>query len=215
MDQSNISWSELYAARTKVQKRYRKIWDVPIARRYSTVIHKYGHDGAQVLEVGAGGRALQNRLKKWWPNTQYKSYDIDLNTEQDFYELDDISGVYEMIYMIEVIEHVRPEIAKQILTKCYEVMAPGGLLFVTTPNIYYPPNYLRDATHITPWCYDELGAVSCMAGFELKSIYRLYSDSFWGKLLHRVLFYPVHKALGIDFAKHLLLVARKPVAPKA
>lgn len=210
MGQSIINWSQLHSARMGVRKRYHKIWDLPIEKRYAEVLFKCGRDHARVLEVGAGNRALHSRLRNWWPNTQYKSYDIDSETEQDFYQLEDIDGDYNIICMFEVIEHVPPAIAKEILTKCYEVMAPGGLIFITTPNIYYPPNYLRDATHITPWCYDELGAVSSMSGFELKDIYRLYSDSFWGKLLHRVLFYSVHKVIGIDFAKHLLLVAQKP-----
>lgn len=212
MTSSSISWSELYAARRRVQKRYRKIWNLPIAKRYSTVLHAYGNDGARVLEVGAGSRGLREKLLQWWPNTQYKSYDIDPNTEQDFHDLDKIAGEYDIICMFEVIEHVTPSVAKEILGKCYEVMAPGGQLFVTTPNVYYPPNYLRDATHITPWCYDELGAVALMAGFDLTVINRLYTDQFLGKLLHRVLFYPIHRILGIDYSKQIIMVASKPSA---
>lgn len=209
-----ISWSELYAARRAVQERYRKIWHLPIAKRYSPVLYRYGRDGARVLEIGAGDRGLQRRMTEWWPGTQYRSYDIDPNTQQDFHRLEDITGEYDIICMFEVIEHVRPEVAGEILAKCHTVMAPGGLLFVTTPNVYYPPNYLRDATHITPWCYDELGAVVLMAGFELNIIYRLYHDPLVAKFLHRVLFYPLHRMIGIDFAKQIILIAKKPsVAP--
>lgn len=160
--------------------------------------------------MGAGSRGLQRRISDWWPRSSYKSYDIDTNTKQDYYKLEDIEGQYEMICMFEVVEHVRPEVAKEMLDKCFEVLAPGGLLFITTPNIYYPPNYLRDATHITPWCYDELGALALMTGFELQKMYRLYSDSFFGKLTHRILFYPIHRAMGIDFAKQIIMVSKKP-----
>ena len=156
---SRINWSELYQARRSVQSRYRKIWDLPIAKRYSTVLERHGRDGVALLEVGAGGRGLEKRIKSWWPSASYKSFDIDPATRQDFHRLEDISGSYDLVCMFEVIEHVRPEAALEILKKCFEVTKPGGLLFVTTPNIYYPPNYLRDATHITPWCYDELGGV--------------------------------------------------------
>jgi SAM-dependent methyltransferase len=210
MNDSPINWSELYAARRVIQKRYKKIWNVPIGKRYSEVLYKYGRDNARVLEIGAGGRGLKRRLTDWWPKTQYKSYDIDQNTEQDFYNLEDICGKYDIVCMFEVIEHVRPETAKNILAKCYEVLEPGGLLFVTTPNIFYPPNYLRDATHITPWCYDELGAISLMTGFDVTGIYRLYNDPLLARLTHRILFYPFHRVLGIDFAKKLILIAHKP-----
>jgi len=209
LSNSTISWSELYAARKKVQQRFRKIWNLPIAKRYSSVLHQYGHDEARVLEVGAGDRGLYRRLQGWWPDTDYKSYDIDINTEHDFHRLEEINGEYDIICMFEVIEHVRPEIATEILKKCYEVMAPGGLILITTPNTYYPPNYLRDATHITPWCYDELGAVALIAGFNVTALYRLYNDSFIGKIIHRIIFFPIHRAMGIDFSKQIILVASK------
>lgn len=210
MSDSTINWSELYSARKQIQKRFRKIWNLPIAKRYSTVLHQYGHDHAKLLEVGAGDRGLYRRLQEWWPNTDYKSFDIDPNTDHDFHHIDEIEGSYDIVCMFEVIEHVRPEAAAEILKKCFEVMAPGGQIFITTPNTYYPPNYLRDATHITPWCYDELSAITVMAGFQTKTIYRLYHDSLFGKLTHRVFFYPIHRALGIDFSKQIILVAEKP-----
>ncbi len=209
-DINTINWSELYAARRRIQQRYRKIWNVPIDKRYASVLFKHGFDGSNILEMGAGSRGLQRRISDWWPSSSYKSYDIDTNTKQDYYKLEDIEGQYEMVCMFEVVEHVRPEVAKEMLDKCFEVLVPGGLLFITTPNIYYPPNYLRDATHITPWCYDELGALALMTGFELQKMYRLYSDSFLGKLTHRMLFYPIHRAMGIDFAKQIIMVSKKP-----
>ncbi|MCF6356103.1 MAG: class I SAM-dependent methyltransferase [Candidatus Polarisedimenticolaceae bacterium] len=207
MSKDSIPWSQLYQARREVQKRYKKIWDVPIAKRYSKVLFDHGHDSSSVLEIGAGSRGLGKRLSEAWPNSTYKSLDIDRTYQHDFYALDEITGGYDIICMFEVIEHVRPEQAWQILRKCKEVLRPGGLFFATTPNIYYPPNYLRDATHITPWCYDELGAIAHMAGFEIQQLYRLYNDSLGGKLVHRVFMYPLHKTMGIDFSKQIMIVA--------
>lgn len=161
--------------------------------------------------MGAGDRGLYRRLQEWWPNTNYKSFDIDPGTKHDFHHLEEINGSYDIICMFEVIEHVRPEIAVEILKKCFQVMAPGGQIFITTPNTYYPPAYLRDATHVTPWCYDELGAITTITGFHVKTIYRLYHDSIFGKLIHRIIFYTIHRLLGIDFSKQIILVASKPI----
>jgi len=208
MSEDSIPWSQLYQARREVQKRYKRIWDVPIAKRYNRVLFDYGQDGVSVLEIGAGDRGLGKRISEVWPTATYKSLDIDRTHQHDFYSLEDITGEYDIICMFEVIEHVRPEQAWGMLRKCREVLKTGGLFFATTPNIYYPPNYLRDATHITPWCYDELGAIAHMAGFNVQQLYRLYNDSLGGKLMHRVLMYPLHKAMGIDFSKQIMLVAR-------
>ena len=81
---------------------------------------------------------------------------------------------------------------------------------VSTPNIFHPPAFLRDATHITPWCYDELGGIAKLAGFKVSMIYRLYHDALLKKFIRRYLGYPIFRMLGIDFAKQILLVAEKP-----
>ena len=215
MQTSPINWSELYSARRQVQARFKKIWNLPIAKRYSSVLHQFGRDHARVLEIGAGDRNLSNRLKIWWPNTEYKSYDVDQTIQHDFHDLTEVTGQYEIICMFEIIEHVKPEVAIEILAKSYEVLAPGGLIFITTPNVYYPPTYLRDATHTTPWCYDELGAIAIMVGFQINNMYRLYHDSLIGKLLHRVIFYPFHRVIGIDYSKQIMFVGIKPDLPRS
>ena len=46
-----------------------------------------------------------------------------------------------------------------------------------------------------------------MSGFKVDELFRLYTDRLTGKLVHRVLLYPVHKALSIDFAKQIMIVA--------
>ena len=207
MSDRNLPWSQLYQARREVQKKYKKIWKVPISKRYSTVLFDQGRDGMSVLEIGAGTRGLQKKVTKHWSNVSYKSMDIDDTNGHDFNSLEEIAGEYDMICMFEVIEHVRPEHAYEILSRCKEILKPGGLLLVSTPNIYHPPTFLRDATHITPWCYDELGAIAMISGFKIKEIYRLYHDSLVGRLLHRVLLYPLHKAMSLDFSKQVILVA--------
>lgn len=206
MSEKNLPWSRLYEARGEIQERYGKIWDVPIAKRYSKVLFDLGRDGVSVLEIGAGTKGLAQKVAKVWPNAEYKSLDVDRTQEHDFYSLDEVSGEYDFVCMFDVIEHLRPEVAYETLTRAKGFLKHGGKFVASTPNTFHPPTFLRDATHITPWCYDELGALVIMSGFRLDGLYRLYSDNFGGKLVHRVLLYPVHKALDIDFAKQIIVV---------
>lgn len=206
-DQASIPWSRLYAARCAIQRRYRRIWDVPIARRYSEVLFGLGRDGVAVLEIGAGTKGLAGRIARRWPQADYRSLDIDRTQQHDFHSLEEVTGEYDFVCMFDVLEHVRPEEAFRILSRSREVLRPGGMLCATTPNTYHPQTFLRDATHITPWCYDELGALATMAGFSVRDLYRLYHDDLAGRLVHRLLLYPVHKALEIDFARQIMIVA--------
>jgi len=206
----SLPWSRLFECRKKVASRYPSIWRIPVRKRYHTVLEAVGRDGMQVLEVGAGDRGLERRLLRVWPATSYRSFDIDRERFHDFYRLEDVRGEYDLVCMFEVVEHVRPEQVFSILDRALSVLRPGGLLLVTTPNIFCPPNYLRDATHVTPWCYDELGGIALLSGFEIVDLFRLYHDALLHKLMRRILFFPVHYSLRIDFAKQIMLVARKP-----
>lgn len=207
---SEIEWSQLYKNRQAVTDRYPTIWQVPLKKRYSNVLFDLPINPKGVLEFGAGARNLEDKVKKRWPGCEYASFDIDESRFHDFYKLEDISGNYDLVCMFEVIEHVSPELAMQMLNKSFEVLNKGGLVVITTPNIFYPPAFLRDATHITPWCYDELGGATSSAGFEVQEIYRLYKESVFKTLMRQYLCYPLFRLLGIDFAKQIIVVSRKP-----
>ncbi|GAB1258478.1 hypothetical protein NBRC116494_29800 [Aurantivibrio plasticivorans] len=203
-------WSQLYQYRRATQKRYPSIWHVPLRKRHHQVVRQETPALDSLLELGAGARNLQDELKKTYSEFDYKSFDIDRQRFHDFYSLEEINGEYQVACMFEVIEHVTPTIALNTLQTAFRHVKPGGKIFVTTPNIYYPPEYLRDATHITPWCYDELGGIVQMAGFELDKIYRLHQDPLLTKILRRYLTRPLFQLLGLDFAKQIIAVGKKP-----
>ncbi|MEX1032568.1 MAG: methyltransferase domain-containing protein [Cellvibrionaceae bacterium] len=205
-----LDWSKLYQCRRATQKRYPGIWTLPIRKRHHQLVTEHLTDIDSILELGAGSRNFYDLISKRKAGISYKSFDIDRTHAHDFHRLEDISGSYDAVCMFEVIEHVSPKLASQMLTTAYRHLKPNGLLFVTTPNTFHPPEYLRDATHITPWCYDELGAVVQLTGFELHAIYRLYQDSLLKKLARRFVFQPLFRILGLDFAKQIIAIGRKP-----
>ncbi len=205
---TGIDWSVLYKKRRAVQKQYRSIWTLPVVKRHYSVMAKLSNIGS-VLEIGAGDRALKQWVDKQWPGVQYASFDIDRNRHHDFYTLEEISGQYDMVAMFEIIEHVRPEQAFEILHKVAQHLNPGGYIVISTPNVFYPPEFLRDTTHITPWCYDELGGIIALAGVEVDQLYRVYHQSLLKTFMRRYLAYPLYRLLGIDFAKQIVALGRK------
>lgn len=205
----SIDWSKLYQFRRSTQKRYPSIWRLPLKKRHHQLVAEYLDDINAILELGAGSRNFYDVISRYKQGMSYRSFDVDRGHDHDFHRLEDIEGEYDAVCMFEVIEHIDPELALRTLTTAREHLRPGGWLFVSTPNTFHPPEYLRDATHITPWCYDELGAIIQHAGFELQSIHRLYQDPLLLKVLRRFLFQPLFRLIGLDFSKQIIAVGRK------
>ena len=82
---------------------------------------------------------------------------------------------------------------------------------LSTPNTFYPPAYLRDASHRTPLCYDELGGMLEAAGLRVTRIVRIYNDPVWRRFVRRFLFGWLFRLIGIDFARQIVIVAQKRV----
>lgn len=206
----NIDWSVLYGKRKEISARFGNLWHLPIRKRYHTVLLPLGGKGVRLLEIGAGDRRLKNLLTRNWGEINYCSCDVDQNYPHDFRIISLIVGEYDIVCAFELIEHLGLNEAKELLEKSFQLLVPGGTIVITTPNIYYPPEFLRTVTHITPWCYDELGGMLSLAGFNVTHIYRLYNDSLLKKFVKRIVFYSLFRLLGIDFAKQIIVVAEKP-----
>ena len=204
-----ISWSKLFQYRDEIHNRYPEIWDLKILRKRFPLMLKTIRDGEKVLDIGASNRNLQDRLNRHLPKLIYKSMDIDREQFHDFYSLDEIQESFDVVFLFEVIEHLDIEEGVQLLKKIYHLLNGGGRLILTTPNVFNPSRYWRDATHRVAYCYDELGGLLLSQGFQIKMMYRTYSDAFHRYLFRLYVMAPLHRYLGIDFAKSILVVAEK------
>jgi 2-polyprenyl-3-methyl-5-hydroxy-6-metoxy-1,4-benzoquinol methylase len=137
--------------------------------------------------------------------------DIDREQFHDFYSLDEIQESFDVVFLFEVIEHLDMEEGVQLLKKIYNLLNGGGRLILTTPNVFNPSRFWRDATHKVAYCYDELGGLLLSQGFQIKMMYRTYSDAFHRYLFRLYIMAPLHRYLGVDFAKSILVVAEKRV----
>ncbi len=204
-----MKWGEQLKLREKVHQQYPEVWDLRIVRKRLPFILSYLKDGEKVLEIGAYNRALEGRIKKYYPHILYKSMDIDPTYPHDYSSLEEIREQFDVILLFEVIEHLNVEEGREMVGGIYQILHPGGRVIMTTPNVYTPGQYWKDLTHRTAYHYEELGGLLIGQRFELVEICRLFSEPFVKFLVKIYLLSPVFRLLGIDFTKSILLVAQR------
>jgi SAM-dependent methyltransferase len=203
------SWSRLFEYRDQIHRRYPEIWDLKILRKRFPLMVKTIQDSEKVLDIGASDRNLQERLRRHFPKLIYKSMDIDREQFHDFYSLEEIQESFDVVFLFEVIEHLGLEEGIRLLKKSYDLLSEGGRLILTTPNVFNPGRFWRDATHKVAYCYDELGGLLLAQGFQIRAMYRTYNDAFHRYLFRLYVMASLHRYLGIDFAKSILVIAEK------
>ncbi len=201
------SWSALYRHRQQVKQRYPTIWSVPLVKKEMDRLLAIVRDGARVLEVGAGDRRFGRKLQALRPGIEYRSFDIDPETEQDYHRLDDVDGQFDCIYAFELIEHLTADEGLALLTTLRGRLRDNGTLLLGTPNLYHPHRYWGDITHRTPYKYEELGGLMMMAGFASPSVHRIYNDAWLRRWFRLHVGAIAHRYLDIDFAGTILIEA--------
>jgi hypothetical protein len=204
-----ISWSQLYRHRRAAAARFGKIFELPLRKRVRDVLLEHVRDAATVLEIGAGDRSMGTFLLYRVPEISYQSMDIDPEGQHDYRTLESIAQSFDVIYALEVIEHLSLDEIRSWLRCIRGLLTERGAFVLSTPNTFYPPAYLRDATHRTPLCYDELAGLLTAAGFEVESVVRIYNDPVSRMILRRFLFGWLFRLIGIDFARQIVVVARR------
>jgi SAM-dependent methyltransferase len=185
-----------------------KVADV-LARHLAQLGHTHPF---KVLDIGAYDRAFGRALESMRLPCTYYSLDVDNPTAHDFNRLDDVSGIFDVIGMFEVIEHLAYEEVDELLHKAYNLLAPAGRLFISTPNPFHPTRYFSDASHKQHWPAHDLYALLRHVGFqgELIEMYGIVYAPVG--LLQRALAGTrdvIWHAIGIDRRGGLLAVAIK------
>lgn len=188
-------------------RRWPRIWSLPVIPRSMRYAAARIEAGASVLDIGSSTGRFGEQVGS---GTRYRTLDVDPQVDADFRSIDEVPDAsVDAVVCFEMIEHVDLETAIAIVRGIARVLRPGGRVYMSTPNVHHPWSYLRAATHVTPWCYDELGGLLAYAGLEVADLFRCHKDSLLKALVRR-LAYPLHRLLDIDYAKSLLAVARRP-----
>lgn|GEM_PF-128506 len=206
---NTVPWSEQFQWREKVHQQYPEVWNLRIVRKRLPFILKYLKDGEAVLDIGAYHRELGNRIKKYYPRILYKSLDIDPSYQHDYTSFEEIKEKFDMALLFDVIEHLDWESGREMVANIFEILRPGGRVILTTPDVYTPGRYWKDVSHRTPYHHEELGSLFLSQRFDSIELFRLFNAPFLTYVMKVYLFAPVFRFFTIDFAKSILLVARK------
>jgi 2-polyprenyl-3-methyl-5-hydroxy-6-metoxy-1,4-benzoquinol methylase len=209
MENVSGEWSKLFAYRDKIHKRYREIWDVPLVKKRSHLLARYLRDGMAVLDVGAGMKGMKAEIDGLGIKATYKSMDIDRSNAHDYYDVADIHEKFDAIIMFEVIEHVDLQEGLDLLKQLRETLNDHGIIICSTPNIFNPARYMRDATHRTFYGYDELCGLLNLAGFGIKDVYRSFNAAIHRYILKVYLFGFLFRFLSIDYAISIFAIGEK------
>lgn len=201
-------WSAISGGRAGAGSALPHILKLPIVPSARGLLEGLLKDGDRVLDVGANDRNLERFLVEKGVKMEYKSCDVDTGTAQDFYSLDSVTGEFDAIAALEVIEHASPVEAAGIFAAAFRLCKEGGVFVVSTPNVCHPVVFWRDCTHITPFRYDELYGMLAQAGFNNIRIYRTGTFSLKDRLV-ALLYRPLLRLLRMDFAPGIAAVATK------
>jgi 2-polyprenyl-3-methyl-5-hydroxy-6-metoxy-1,4-benzoquinol methylase len=204
-----IDWSQMINYRDQIHERYPEIWDLQLVKRASRLVKRHLRPGIRILDVGAGDRRMEKRVKEVYPDLTYKSMDVDRGFSHDYFSLDEIDEQFDLITLLEVIEHLELEEGVKMLGRLNELLVKRGTLILSTPNIFHPNRFWQNTDHKVAYHYEELGGILLSQGFEVLGIYRAFNASFYKYLLRLTLFYPLHRILGVDFAKSIVVLAQK------
>lgn len=173
----------------------------------------------RILDVGGGDRRLGGRISSLVEDAHYQSVDPNPAGNHDFQSLAEVGGEYDIITLLDVIEHVPYKTAWTLLRDCIKLLSPGGSLFVSTPNPAHPTCLMAtDMTHCQHYPAHQLVGLLRLAGYSPEpAAFRVFMTADRGRLgnwIFRRLHFNVHRVatfcLGVDHCQELLMIASRP-----
>jgi len=172
------------------------------------------YNNPKILDVGAGDRKLKKVIESMQINFDYKSLDISKNILHDYTEIYSITEKFDVIFMLELIEHLHLDETLKYFTKAYEILNENGTLFISTPNVEHINQlWKQDITHIHQYPAKDIYSILRMIGFSNNiKTYRIYLRPLElniKKMLLEKARIILNKILGTDYAHGIFIIAKK------
>lgn len=204
-----MDWSKVRNGRAMAYQLMPRLSDAPLISGGEVLIRRHIKPGAWLLDVGAHDRRIERLLVDEKIDANYRSLDVDRSLKHDYYSFSDVREEFDVITVLDVVEHIPPEVINRMLLDCLAVLKPGGRIILTTPNVSHPVRLWRDCTHITAVHHAELGGFVLSAGFDDPKLFRIRDMRLKDWLLFPFV-WPTLKFLEVDFAFGIAIVATKP-----
>ncbi len=165
------------------------------------------------LEIGAGDKRVKRKFLEHGYSGSYTTFDVSREFEHDYYSLADISGTYDSILLLEVIEHMPLDGFYALMERVANLLARDGVVVVSTPNpACINSMWAGDMTHVQQYPLNDLLAFFLLRGFACEA-YRVVYTKARLSLLERLRFFlkkvVVTKIIGADYADGSIVIARR------
>jgi hypothetical protein len=170
-------------------------------------------NAAHILDFGAGDLRIQRKFVAAGYAGEYHTLDIGNEFPYTFSDLDQVEHSYEAILCLDVIEHLALEAGLGLMERLAQLLSPGGVLIIQTPNAVCIRNpWGWDMTHIQ--CYNVADLWACLTSMGLETHgYRISLRQQPGNpiawLGYRLKIW-LTGLLGCDDCENILMIGRKP-----
>jgi hypothetical protein len=166
-----------------------------------------------LLDVGAGDLRMMRRLQRAGFAGRYDTQDIGTEYPYTFQSLEEVTGTYDAILCLDVIEHLPLREGLGLLLTLVGLLAKGGTLIVQTPNAHCVRDPLGwDMTHLHCYSAPDLWAFFTSHGLPTDAwrvVFRTRDLTLSSRLRFMVQRMTT-RILRSDYADNIAVIARKP-----
>ena len=181
-----------------------------IERRYFDAVA----EAATLLDVGAGDLRVKQKFERAGFRGRYDTLDVGEEYDHTYRDLKDVDTTYDAIICLDVIEHIPLSEGLGMLERLVELLEPGGVLIVQTPNARCVRHPLAwDMTHLQCYNIQDLWAYLTVMGCAVDGYRVLFAPERFGPLAatqHVLGAIVTTRLLGLDYADNIALIAREP-----
>jgi len=168
-----------------------------------------------ILDYGAGDKKMAELLVERKYSGKYFSQDIGDEFSYDYQHLSEIDEKFDIILLLDVIEHLDLESGLNLCHKLLHHLNKGGRLYIQTPNGRCIRNHLgSDMTHLQLYNAKDLYAYFTSLGYSVfpyRVCFKWQSWSLKNKLYHLLGNFIITRLLGLDYADNILIKISKKV----
>ncbi len=169
-------------------------------------------NAASLLDIGAGDLRIQKKFRAAGYSGLYETVDPGIEHRHTYTSLELVARKYEAILCLDVIEHLPLTEGLDLLHRMTDLLAPGGVLVLQTPNARCVRNPMSwDMTHLHCYNARDLWSYLTHLGYTVTGYrieFRPAKLSLAASISSVISKIVIVQLLGCDYADNLGFVAR-------